>query len=594
MQDNSGSTIWEYDLRGRLIHEAKTVIDYQDPANQQDNLSLGTYHTYWSYNSDDSARQMVYPNGETVNFAYHAQGAVSRISSIQDETEQTRDYLTSAGYDAAGRTLSRMMGSGIAQAYTYYPWTQQGGRLQAMTAQRGVENYQNLAYSYDQVGNILQINDAVANEALVFTYDDLNRLDLVSGAYSEDPVYSASNGNISTRNGVTYTYGDNAHVHAVTATTDGRSFEYDLNGNMISRVLSSSEVYQLTYDEANQLVEIQQEGSGSSWVNVGRYVYDGDGKRVLSVVDGARTVYIGGYFEAELGLQVTYPVEVPEIVSSYDHYVNKVYFPVVFGNGSAGLGMPVGNFGNTYYHTHPSPTGQSWITWRMYYSVGSATIAMRKQGNSESYELHYMLTDHLGGTVKTIRQDGLISELRYSAWGETRWSSGTMPTEKQYTGQYKAEAGLYFYQSRFYDGSLGRFISPDTLVPDPNLPISWDRYAYAKNNSVNYSDPTGHFPWIIAAIPLAGWIVGAASYQIRNETFWWSSPEAFQGTIETGVEGAMAAMAMAVGISEVYLIAQQAEPFVSAASRSLRPSSNTLNSGRNLISETENYPPGTF
>ncbi len=114
--------------------------------------------------------------------------------------------------------------------------------------------------------------------------------------------------------------------------------------------------------------------------------------------------------------------------------------------------MTEGNFGNTYYHTHPSPTGQSWITWRTYYSVGSAAIAMRVQGNSTTYEVFTLLTDHLGGTVKTIRQDGVMSELRYSAWGETRWSTSvTTPTEKQYTGQYKAEAGLYFYQSRFYD-----------------------------------------------------------------------------------------------------------------------------------------------
>ena len=119
--------------------------------------------------------------------------------------------------------------------------------------------------------------------------------------------------------------------------------------------------------------------------------------------------------------------------------------------------------------------------------MGSANIAMRVQGNSESYELHYMLTDHLGGTVKTIRQDGLVSELRYSAWGETRWSSGTTPTGKQYTGQYRAEAELYFYQARFYDDSLGRFISPDTIIPDPNVPTLWDRYSGMMNNPIHWT-----------------------------------------------------------------------------------------------------------
>jgi len=43
---------------------------------------------------------------------------------------------------------------------------------------------------------------------------------------------------------------------------------------------------------------------------------------------------------------------------------------------------------------------------------------MRVQGNSESYELSTLLTDHLGGTVKTIQQDGLASEPRYSCLGK--------------------------------------------------------------------------------------------------------------------------------------------------------------------------------
>jgi hypothetical protein len=39
---------------------------------------------------------------------------------------------------------------------------------------------------------------------------------------------------------------------------------------------------------------------------------------------------------------------------------------------------------------------------------------------------------------------------------------------------------------------LGRFISPDTLVPDPSDPQDLNRYTYAKNNPMRYTDPTGH------------------------------------------------------------------------------------------------------
>ena len=49
-----------------------------------------------------------------------------------------------------------------------------------------------------------------------------------------------------------------------------------------------------------------------------------------------------------------------------------------------------------------------------------------------------------------------------------RWRTGTLPTDRQYTGQRWDEAlGLYDYKARYYDPALGRFIQPDTIVPEP-------------------------------------------------------------------------------------------------------------------------------
>jgi hypothetical protein len=58
--------------------------------------------------------------------------------------------------------------------------------------------------------------------------------------------------------------------------------------------------------------------------------------------------------------------------------------------------------------------------------------------------------DHLGSTTLTLDEDGdSISELRYKAWGETRYEYGNPATDYQYTGQRREpELGLYFYQAR--------------------------------------------------------------------------------------------------------------------------------------------------
>jgi RHS repeat-associated protein len=86
--------------------------------------------------------------------------------------------------------------------------------------------------------------------------------------------------------------------------------------------------------------------------------------------------------------------------------------------------------------------------------------------------------------------------LRYKPWGETRYNSGNTPTRYQYTGQYSytADFGLYFYNARWYDPTLGRFAQPDSLIPEQSQGAqAWDRYAYVNNNPVRYNDPTGHW-----------------------------------------------------------------------------------------------------
>ena len=45
-----------------------------------------------------------------------------------------------------------------------------------------------------------------------------------------------------------------------------------------------------------------------------------------------------------------------------------------------------------------------------------------------------------------------------------RNSTGTIATDKKFTGQRLDGTGLYYYNARYYDTSIGRFISADTFV----------------------------------------------------------------------------------------------------------------------------------
>jgi len=68
-----------------------------------------------------------------------------------------------------------------------------------------------------------------------------------------------------------------------------------------------------------------------------------------------------------------------------------------------------------------------------------------------------------------------------------------LPTDYLFTGQkWDSATGLYKMGDRYYDPTLGRFISPDSFIPDPGNPQDLNRYSYAGNNPLKYTDPTGH------------------------------------------------------------------------------------------------------
>jgi RHS repeat-associated protein len=254
----------------------------------------------------------------------------------------------------------------------------------------------------------------------------------------ENYNYDGSTGNLSSKGGVSYTYnaqvnctaGNRTIPHAVSG-AGGNTYAYDCNGNQVTRTIGGS-TYNLTYDAENRMTAV----SGGTTAS---FVYDGDGQRVKGTVSGATTTYIHNYFEW---------------------------------------------------------TGST-SSMKKYYYDGAARVAMRT-GNSTlpTTGLNWLFGDHLGSTSITADSGGNRSgELRYKGWGENRYSWGTTPTTYQFTGQRnESTLGLYFYNSRWFDPALGRFIQADPVVPSLTNSQALDRYAYVLNNPTNNVDPSGNRP----------------------------------------------------------------------------------------------------
>ncbi len=120
---------------------------------------------------------------------------------------------------------------------------------------------------------------------------------------------------------------------------------------------------------------------------------------------------------------------------------------------------------------------------------------MRVTGDPEAANngRHYLYADHLGSINAIQRQNGALEQMRYTPFGGYRQGGPNIITDRAYTGQREnMELGLYYYNARFYAPGVGRFLSADTIVPDPANPQSLNRYAYVLNSPINFSDPSGH------------------------------------------------------------------------------------------------------
>ena len=85
----------------------------------------------------------------------------------------------------------------------------------------------------------------------------------------------------------------------------------------------------------------------------------------------------------------------------------------------------------------------------------------------------------------------------HAPFGDRWHSEGSLATDRRYTGQRSLEGSLgslYHYQARWYSPVLGRFLSPDPIVPEPGNPQSLNRYSYVYNNPYAYVDPSGYDP----------------------------------------------------------------------------------------------------
>ncbi len=285
----------------------------------------------------------------------------------------------------------------------------------------------NETFGYDSNDRLTSVDEG-QNRAYTYSYD-LAGNRLIDPETQQSDYYEYDSVNRLIRQGLA----SQGHFKFEWAEPDGRK-----RGNMVTKKHYTGAQYNSTkatyyWTEDNLLKQVDREGISPVY-----YVYDASGDRIRKTHVADTTHYMF------LGLNVMYE-EKPD--GSADYYIHA-------------LGR----------------------------HLARATIDT--QGTQQT---HFFHSDYLGSVRLVTDVTGAVvwSEW-YKPFGSEIVQSGSIENEYRFTGKaWDAEAGLFYFNARWYDPEVGRFISEDPLWGNILDPQSLNRFAYGRNNPFRYTDPTG-------------------------------------------------------------------------------------------------------
>jgi len=404
-------------------------------------ITGASFQTSYTYDRQGNILTITNPDSSQVQYTYNSTGLVDTVQRKESSDSGFVSVVTRIDYGPHGKATTIAYANGTTTTNTYDDTKLY--RLSAkVTTNKGNARLQDLAYTYDPNSNITQIIDnsqTNAKKTVTYGYDDLNRL-------TQAAATSAANGQ-----------------------NYSQTYTYDAIGNLTSK----SDVGAYAY-KGNQ---------GSSFANphavtnIGAttYIYDQNGNLTS---DGARG-FAWDYQNRLMGILGVSSY-------SYDHQGQRV---------KAMTRSTTTLYPTKFYNTDSTTPVKHIFT-------GSLLVATIK-GTGAKATVYSVHTDHLTGSNIITNSSGSQEELTdYYPFGDIRLDqkAGSFSEQRKFTGhEYDADTGLSYFDARYYNGRVGRFLSEDPVFLQATFsltdPQSLNAYAYARNNPVRYNDPDGKWFW---------------------------------------------------------------------------------------------------
>ena len=426
-------------------------------------------------------------------------------------TKQYADYTSvNYTYDAAGRLTQVADPTG-----TYTFGFDNMGRLTSATTNYKFTTFGNktVQYGYDAASNRTAMTDP-QNASTTYGYDVLNRLgSLGFNGQSFGFAYDALSRRTSlTRlNGVntTYSYDPASRLLSVlhqlgTTTLDGAAYTYDNAGNRLSRTdQRTGTSLSYGYDNIYQLLSVMQ---GSTTTE--SYTYDIVGNRLSSLGVSPYTYNSSnelmslpsGSYTYDKNGNTTVKPDGTQYTWDYENRLTQVVLPSSGGTAN----FKYDPFGRRIQKAFTQ--GSTTTTTNYLYDGRDLLEELDNNGNAlarytdgpgfdqplsmlRSGTTSYYQSDVLSTITSLSNAAGaLANTYTYDSYGKLTTSTGNITNPLQYTGrEFDPETGIYYYRARYYDQSVGRFISEDPI----RFQGGSDFYDYTLNSPVNWIDPFG-------------------------------------------------------------------------------------------------------
>ena len=498
----------------------------------------------FSYEPLGRVTQVTFPSTLSESYTFDA---VGNLLTKTDRKGQTITYA----YDNLYRLATKNYPDSTSVAYTYDalsrltqatdPTGTYGfafdnlGRLTQASTQYSFLSGQTLAtsYSYDAASNRVSLTNPQGG-ATNYVYDSLNRetslTDFASRTFTFGYDALGRRTNLTRPNGVntSYAYDNLSRLLSVShlagsSTLDGATYNYDAAGNRTAKtVLPGNVTSAFNYDSIYQLLQVTQGTQTKE-----SYTYDAVGNRTYQ--PGAPYNYnSSNEMTSREGVPCTYDANGNTTgktngsgTTGYNwDFENRLTSVTLPGTGGT-VSFKYDPFGRRIEKTSPSGStiyvydGDN-IIEELTASGGLGERYTYGQGLDEPLvgqrnpKIFYYEADGLGSVTSLTDPTGAVAATyTYDSFGFMTASTGSATNWFRYTArQFDSETALYYYRERYYDPTVGRFLSEDRIGFSAGI----DFYTYVGNRPLNFRDPSGQQS--LPALPsIPGWevITGGAA-----------------------------------------------------------------------------------